>query len=56
MATNPPKDGTRKGAVVQKSQVENPKTGLYVKRDSNTGRFIDVKTTGEKIKGVRKEK
>lgn len=56
MATNPPKDGARKGAVRQRSQLQNPKTGLYIKRNSNTGQFMDVKTTGGKFKGVRKEK
>lgn len=56
MATNPPKDNSRKGAVRQRSQVENPKTGLYVKRDVETGKFMDVKTSGGKFKGVRKEK
>lgn len=56
MATNPPKDNSRKGAVRQRSQVQNPKTGFYVKRDTETGRFMDVKTSGGKFKGVRKEK
>lgn len=56
MATNPPKDGSRKGAVKNRSQVLNPKTGLYVKRDKSTGQFMDVKTTGGKFKGVTKEK
>lgn len=56
MATNSPKDNSRKGAVRDRSQVLNPKTGLYVKRNSTTGQFMDVKTTGGKFKGVRKEK
>lgn len=57
MATNKPKgDNSRKGAVKQRSQVLNPKTNLYVKRDTGTGKFLDVKTTGGKFKGVRKEK
>ena len=57
MATNPPNDGSRKGAVKKRSQVQNPKTGLWTKRDSETGRFMDVKTSGSKpFKGVRKEK
>lgn len=53
---NPIGDNARKGAVKQRSQVLNTKTNLYVKRDATTGRFIDVKTTGGKFKGVRKEK
>lgn len=57
MAKNPPTgDNARKGAVKGRSQVLNPKTKLYVKRDTETGRFMDVKTTGGKFKGVRKEK
>lgn len=57
MAKNKPiGDNARKGAVRNRSQVLNTKTKLYVKRDSETGRFMDVKTTGGKFKGVRKEK
>lgn len=55
MATNPPKDNSRRGAVKERSQVLNPKTGLYVKRDSNSGKFMGVKITGGKYKGVTKE-
>lgn len=57
MATNKPTgDGARKGAVKDRSQVLNPKTDQYVKRDAETGRFMDVKTSGGKFKGVREEK
>lgn len=57
MATNPPKDNARIGAVRDRSQTHNPKTNLWVKRDTNTGRFMDVKTSNnEPFKGVRKEK
>ncbi|ACY10746.1 TPA: hypothetical protein QHD64_002860 [Staphylococcus aureus] len=56
MATNPPKDGRRKGAVKNRSQVKNPKTGRYVKRNSETGRFMDVKSDSKPFKGVRKER
>jgi hypothetical protein len=57
MATNPPKDGSRKGAVRLRSQVKNPKTSLWTKRDAETGKFMDVKTSSdEPFKGVRKEK
>lgn len=57
MATNPPKgDGYRNGAVRDRSQTHNPKTDTWVKRDSDTGRFIDVKKDGTPFKGVRKEK
>lgn len=57
MATNPPKDNSRKGAVRERSQTYNPKTDSWVKRDANTGRFMDMKTSSNKpFKGVRKEK
>ena len=57
MATNPPNDNSRKGAVNQRSQVLNPKINLWVKRDTENGRFLDVKTSAPlPFKGVRKEK
>lgn len=57
MATNPPKgDGHRKGAVRKRSQTQTS-AGNWVKRDANTGRFMDVKTSSKSpFKGVRKEK
>jgi hypothetical protein len=57
MATNPPKgDNHRIGEVRERSQTFNPKTGEWVKRDTKTGRFLDVKQDGTKFKGVRREK
>lgn len=58
MATNPPSgDGHRNGAVKGRSQTYNPKTDLWVKRDTETGKFMDVKTSDNTpFKGVRKEK
>ena len=57
MATNGKSgDNRRHGAVRKRSQVKNPKTGQYVKRDADTGRFMDVKKDGTAFKGVRKEK
>lgn len=57
MATNPPKNNARKGAVRDRSQLKNPKTDLWTKRNSETGQFMDVKTSSSKpFKGVRKEK
>lgn len=56
MAKNPPKgDGHRIGAVRGRSQVQTP-NGLWTKRDTATGRFMDVKQDGTPFKGVRKEK
>lgn len=56
MATNPPKGPGRKGAVKQRSQFVNPKTGLAAKRDAGTGRIMSNMTSGKKFKGVRSEK
>ena len=57
MATNPPKgDNRRHGAVRQRSQTYNPKTQKWVKRDANTGRFMDQKADDKPFKGVRREK
>lgn len=57
MATNGKRgDNRRHGAVKNRTQLKNPKTKLYIKRDAETGKFIDVKTSGGKFKGVRKEK
>lgn len=57
MATNPPTgDGHRNGMVKKRSQVYNPKIDRYVKRDADTGQFMDVKYDGKPFKGVRKEK
>lgn len=57
MATNPPSgDGHRKGAVKDRSQVHNPRTDQWVKRDSDSGQFIDHKSDKKPFKGVRKER
>ncbi len=57
MATNKPYgDGKRVGAVKGRSQTTTP-SGHFVKRDTSTGRFMDVKTSSKTpFKGVRKEK
>lgn len=58
MAKNKPYgDNARVGAVKGRSQVYNPKTDSWVKRDTLTGRFMDVKTSDSSpFKGIRKEK
>lgn len=57
MATNGKSgDNQRHGAVRNRSQVLNPKTNKWVKRDAVTGRFIDGKSDDRPFKGVRKEK
>lgn len=56
MATNGSKGGGRQGAIRERSQTLNPLTYQWVKRNTETGRFIDVKKDGTPFKGVRKEK
>ena len=55
MAKNTGK-GYRAGPVDDRSQTFNPNTNQFVKRDSDTGKFIDVKQDGTPFKGVRKER
>lgn len=53
---NPPGDGHRTGAVKGRSQTQTP-SGDWVKRDTSTGRFMDVKTSSPTpFKGVQREK
>lgn len=54
VATNTGK-GSRIGAVRGRSQTKAP-NGNAVKRDTQTGRFVDQKKTPGPYKGVRKEK
>ncbi len=57
MAKNAPVgDVHRIGAVRSRSQTQAP-SGHWVKRDADTGQFMDVKTSDTRpFKGVRKEK
>lgn len=45
--------GSRRGAVTNRSQVRTP-TG-WVKRDRDTGQFMDKKADPKPFKGVRRE-
>lgn len=57
MAKNKPyDDGHRQGAVKDRSQTYNPKTGNWTKRNIENGRFIDQKADDAPFKGVRKER
>lgn len=47
--------GHRVGAVKGRTQTQTP-SGHYVKRNSETGQFMDVKSDGTPFKGVRKER
>jgi hypothetical protein len=49
-------DNRRAGAVKKRSQALNTKTGKWVKRDTKTGKFTDVKADKKPFKGVRKER
>lgn len=49
-------EGYRNGAIKGKTQFQTP-SGHWAKRDSETGRISDIKTTDKSpFKGVRKEK
>ena len=59
MATDTGK-GSRQGSVKDRTQVKNPATGDYVKRNETKGspqkgEFMGVKKDGEKFKGVAVE-
>lgn len=56
MAKNKGSGKGRVGAVASRSQVRNSKTGLWVKRDTASGKFMAAKKTGGSFKGVRKER
>ena len=52
--------GSREGAVTGRTQVKNPATGDYVKRNETKGspqkgEFMAVKKDGAKFKGVAEE-
>lgn len=46
MAKNGARGNGRIGAVRGRSQARNAKTGLWSKRDTSSGRFMDVKQSG----------
>lgn len=48
-------DDQRKGAVKARSQIKNPLTGTWTKRDEKSGKFMDVKEDPKPFKGVRKK-
>jgi len=48
-------DGHRNGAVDDRSQFKHP-NGHWIKRDSDSGKIMDVKSDEKPFKGVRKEK
>ena len=46
-------NGHRTGIVSKRTQTYNPKTEKFVKRDTNTGKFLSCKDTP--FKNIRKE-
>ena len=58
MATNGPKGGGRIGAVKSRVQYKNPRTKIFTKASTKSGRFMDNKTSMGKMsrfKGVKAE-
>jgi hypothetical protein len=55
MATNTG-HSKRVGAVKGRTQVLNPKTGRWTKRDTTSGKFSALKESAGPYKGVRKER
>ncbi|SKA63541.1 hypothetical protein SAMN02745213_01401 [Succinivibrio dextrinosolvens DSM 3072] len=55
MATNT-NNNYRRGSVKERTQTYNPKNDTYVKRDVDSGQFLDVKQDGTPFKGVAKER
>ena len=49
-------DGHRHGQVTDRSQAYNPHNDRWVKRDTDTGRFIDQKADPQFFKNVTREK
>jgi hypothetical protein len=59
MAVNRPTgDSARKGAVRKRSQLKGKLMGktAWTKRNKKSGRFMDVKKSKKKFKGVRRER
>jgi hypothetical protein len=48
-------EGFRRGSVNNRTQVFNPRTETWTKRDPDTGRFMQGKEDGSPFKGAAKE-
>ncbi|MGI4813667.1 MAG: hypothetical protein ACRYG5_11285 [Janthinobacterium lividum] len=48
-------DGHRIGSVDGRSQIKNPRTNQWVKRNDSNGQFMGQKADGDPYKGVAKE-
>ena len=49
-------DKQRRRAVKTRSQIKNPLTGTWTKRDEKSGKFLNVKMDAKPFKGVRRAK
>lgn len=47
--------GHRHGSVNNRTQTHNPQNSTWVKRDTDSGRFIDQKSDNKPFKGIAKE-
>lgn len=56
MATPSTNPKPRRGNIKGRTQFLNPLTKRFTKRDSDTGRILDVKADDKPFKRVRKEK
>lgn len=48
-------NGRRSGKIEAATQIYNPATGNYIKRDSKSGKLTEVKSDGTAFKGLTKE-
>jgi hypothetical protein len=55
MATIPATSDYRIGAVRNRSQFFNTRNQRWIKRNAQTGRFMEVKHDAKKFKGIRRE-
>jgi hypothetical protein len=49
-------DHRRVGTVKGRSEIKNPLTGTWTKRDDKTGKFIDVKPDSKPIKRAGRDR
>ena len=49
-------EGYRKGSVCDRTQIQNPRTGNWTKRDTNSGKFIDGKKGENRSKALPRKR
>lgn len=55
MAKKGARGKVRAGQVKGRSQTYNPKSRVWVKRDTSSGRFVQVKRSGGSFRSVKRE-